>query len=147
MQRKLGCPRTSLGSLCEATSVFDAERLKDIIDELGGQLQPLAQDRRLQDIGQTITLVDGSLIAALPKIMEASRQKAETGSGLVKWRLHTHSEILRGIPRSRDHSLMYRSSAVRVALRASAQSERVGLSLQSCSKVSSASVSSFSAES
>ena len=76
VQRKLGCARASLGSLSEATSVFDAERLKEIIAELGEQLQPLAHDRRLVDIQQTITLVDGSLIAALPKIMEASWRKA-----------------------------------------------------------------------
>jgi hypothetical protein len=98
VQRKLGCPRASLGSLSEATSVFDAERLKEIITELGDQLQPLTQDKRLQDIKQTITLVDGSLIAALPNIMEASWRKAKTGKGMVKWRLHTHFEILRGIP-------------------------------------------------
>jgi hypothetical protein len=98
VQRKLGCPRSSLGSLSEATSVFDAESLKEIIAELGEQLQPLAHDRRLVDIQQTITLVDGSVIAALPKIMEASWRKADTGSGLVKWRLHTHFELLRGVP-------------------------------------------------
>lgn len=98
VQRKLGCQRASLGSLSEAASVFDSQRLKEIIDELGVQLQPLAQDRRLQDLDQTIMLVDGSLIAALPKIMEASWRKAETGSGMVKWRLHTHFEILRGVP-------------------------------------------------
>jgi hypothetical protein len=98
VQRKLGCPRASLGSLSEATSVFDAERLKEIITELGDQLQPLSQDIRLQDIKQTITLVDGSLIAALPNIMEASCRKAKTGKGMVKWRLHTHFEILRGVP-------------------------------------------------
>ncbi len=61
-------------------------------------MQPLAQDKRLQDIQQTITLVDGSLLAALPKIMEASWRKASTGSGMVKWRLHTHFEVLRGVP-------------------------------------------------
>jgi hypothetical protein len=98
VQKKLGCPRASLGSLSEATSVFDAERLQEIIGELREQLQPLAQDKRLNDIDQTITMVDGSLIAALPKIMEASWRKANTGSGMVKWRLHTHFEILRGIP-------------------------------------------------
>ena len=98
VQKKLGCARASLGSLSEATSVFDAQRLKEIIEELGVQLQPLAGDKRLSAIDQTITLVDGSLIAALPKIMEASWRKANTGSGMVKWRLHTHFEILRGIP-------------------------------------------------
>jgi hypothetical protein len=98
VQKKLGCGRASLGSLSEATGVFDAQRLKEIIEELGLQLQPLAGDKRLSGIDQTITLVDGSLIAALPKIMEASWRKADTGSGMVKWRLHTHFEILRGIP-------------------------------------------------
>ncbi len=98
VQKKLGCARSSLGSLSEATSVFDSERLQEIIGELGDQLQPLAQDKRLQDIQQTITLVDGSLLAALPKIMEASWRKASTGSGMVKWRLHTHFEVLRGVP-------------------------------------------------
>jgi hypothetical protein len=65
VQKKLGSARASLGSLSEATSVFDAQRLQEIIEELGEQLQPLAVDKRLSDIDQTITLVDGSLIAAL----------------------------------------------------------------------------------
>jgi hypothetical protein len=98
VQRKLGCPRTSLGSLSEATQVFDAESLKEIVEELGTQLAPLAQNKRLSEIKQAITLVDGTLIAALPKIMEASWRKANQGSGLVKWRLHTHLELLRGVP-------------------------------------------------
>jgi hypothetical protein len=98
VQRKLKCPRASLGSLSEASRVFDPERMKEIITELGEQLQPLAQDDRLSDIQQTITLVDGSLISALPNIMEASWRKAATGNGMVKWRLHTHFEVLRGVP-------------------------------------------------
>ena len=40
VQRKLGCPRTSLGSLSEATSVFDAQRLQQIIQELKLALDP-----------------------------------------------------------------------------------------------------------
>jgi hypothetical protein len=78
--------------------VFDPDRLQEIIGELGDRLEPLAQDQRLKRIDQTITLVDGSLIAALPRIMEASFRKATTGNGMVKWRLHTHFEVLRGIP-------------------------------------------------
>jgi len=98
VQKKLGCSRASLGSLSEASTVFDPDRLKEIIGELRDQLQPLAQDKRLSDIKQTITLVDGSLIVALPRIMEASFRKATSGGGMVKWRLHTHFEVLRGIP-------------------------------------------------
>lgn len=98
VRRKLQCPRASLGSLSEATRVFDPELLKEIVAELGEQLKPLAQDKRLNEIQQTITLVDGTLVAALPRIMEASWRKASAGSGLVKWRLHTHFETLRGVP-------------------------------------------------
>jgi len=98
VQRLLGCPRAALGSLSEAATVFDAERLKGVIAELGMQLEPLARDKRLVDIHQKLTLVDGSLISALPRIMHASWLKSQTGSGLVKWRLHTHFEVDRYVP-------------------------------------------------
>jgi len=98
VQRKLGCQRASLGSLSEAATVFDADRLKEIIAELGAELKPLARDARLQDIDQTLVLVDGSLIAALPSIMEASWRKQNQVSGMVKWRLHTHFEVDRYVP-------------------------------------------------
>lgn len=98
VQKRLGCPRSSLGSLSEATTVFEPARLKEIIAELGAELQPLGRDARLKDIQHTLTLVDGTLIAALPKLMEASWRKATTGSGLVKWRLHTHFEVDRYVP-------------------------------------------------
>jgi hypothetical protein len=77
VQRELGCPRASLRSLSEASSIFDSQSLKEIIAELGDQLQPLAHDKRLDEIHQTITLVDGSVIAALPRIMEASWRKRQ----------------------------------------------------------------------
>jgi hypothetical protein len=98
VQRLLGCPRAALGSLSEAATVFDAQRLKDVIAELGAQLEPLARDKRLVDIRQKLTLVDGTLISALPKLMHASWLKAKTGSGNVKWRLHTHFEVDRYVP-------------------------------------------------
>ena len=98
VQRKLGCPRAALGSLSEAATVFDPERLLEIIAELGAELKPLGRDPRLKDIDQTLTLVDGTLIAALPKLMQASWLKEQTGSGLVKWRLHTHFEVDRYVP-------------------------------------------------
>jgi hypothetical protein len=53
VQKKLGCQRAALGSLSEAATVFDADRLKDIIAELGAELKPLARDARLPDIDQT----------------------------------------------------------------------------------------------
>jgi hypothetical protein len=98
VQRLLGCSRASLGSLSEAASVFDAERLKEIIEELGGQLQLLTREPRLQGISQTLTLVDATLVSALPRIMHASCRKGQDQSGMVKWRLHTHFDVMRYVP-------------------------------------------------
>lgn len=98
VQKKLGCPRSSLGSLSESVSCFDPEPLKQIIAELGAQLEPVGRDTRLKDIRHTVTLVDASLLAALPRMAEASLLKAQSGSGLIKWRLHTHFEVDRHAP-------------------------------------------------
>jgi hypothetical protein len=98
VQCKLGCPRASLGSWSEASTVFDPQRLKEIIAELGADLEPFARDARIKDLDQTLTLVDGTLLSALPKIVQASWLKESTGSGLVKWRLHTHFEVDRYVP-------------------------------------------------
>jgi hypothetical protein len=102
VQKKLGCPRAALGSLSEAAGVFDAQRLQEIITELGAELQPLGRDARLKDLPHTMMLVDGTLLNALPRVMEASCLKAATGSGLVKWRLHTHFEVDRYVPTRMD---------------------------------------------
>jgi len=98
VQRKLGCPRASLGSLSEASSVFDPDRVKEIIGELGADLKPFARDARIKDLNHTLMLVDGTLLAALPNLVQASWLKETTGSGLVKWRLHTHFEVDRYVP-------------------------------------------------
>lgn len=98
VQKKLGCARASLGSLSESVSVFDAERLKPIIEGLSEQLKPLAADQRLKDV-KGLTLVDGSIVEALPRIAMASFPKAQAGSGeKMKWTLHTHFEVDRSVP-------------------------------------------------
>lgn len=98
VQRKLGCSRASLGSLSEATDVFDPERLKQIIAELGQQLQVLGRDPRLTEIRQALTLVDGTLLDALPRLADASLQDSRAAKARCKWRLHTHFEVDRHVP-------------------------------------------------
>ena len=103
VQKKLGCERAALGSLSEAATVFDPERLVEIIQELSGQLDSChegkpATDKRLADLPGTLTLVDATLISAMPRIMSASVLKRKGESGTVKWRLHTHFEVDRHIP-------------------------------------------------
>lgn len=99
VQKKLGCARASLGSLSESVAVFDSERLKPIIESLGEKLVPIAADKRLKDLQHTLTLVDGSIVEALPRIAMASFRDAQAGSGKkMKWTLHTHFEVDRSVP-------------------------------------------------
>src|SRR5579863_9416759 len=58
VQRRLGCARTSLGSLSEATGVFDAQLLQTIIAELAAQVQPLQRGPEA-DALRGLTAVDG----------------------------------------------------------------------------------------
>jgi hypothetical protein len=98
VQKKLGVPRASLGSLSEARQVFDPELLQPIIAELAQQAQPLTCDSRLGDLKQMLRLVDGTLLTALPRMMQASLLKRQTGSGQVKWCLHTHFSVEKYVP-------------------------------------------------
>ena len=98
VQRKLGCLRASLGSLSEATDVFQPERLKEIIAELGGQLEPIARDRRLQDVHHVVTLVDGTLLKGLPVLAEAALRDSRATKLEGKVRLHTQFDLERGVP-------------------------------------------------
>lgn len=98
VQKKLGCPRASLGSLSESVTVFDPERLKPIIEGLGKKLKPVGADKRLKDI-TGLTLVDGSIVEALPRIAMASLREQQSGSSQkLKWTLHSFFEVDRYVP-------------------------------------------------
>jgi hypothetical protein len=98
VQRKLGCQRASLGSLSEATDVFQPERLKEIIAELGEQLKPIARDPRLKDVQHVLTLVDGTLMRGLPVLVQAALADPRTAKLKAKFRLHTQFDLERGVP-------------------------------------------------
>ena len=71
VQEKLGIKRTSLGSLSEASSVFDAELLQPLIKELAAQALPLENNPQLKALQQELVAVDGTLLPALPKMLWA----------------------------------------------------------------------------
>jgi hypothetical protein len=95
VRRKLGCSRASMGSLSEAMHVFEPELLAEIAQELLAQVpQWPAADPRLKELGQVITNVDSTLLLKLPQVTQACfAHRADRG-----WRLHTHFEVLRGVP-------------------------------------------------
>jgi len=93
VQRVLGVPRSSLGSLSEAARVFDSELLKEIVEQLALELKPMRHDPRLDDVGAILTAVDGTLIPALSK-MAWALWKGEHNA--VK--THVQLELLKGVP-------------------------------------------------
>jgi hypothetical protein len=99
VQRKLGCPRASLGSFSEATQVFEPERLQVIVEGLLGEVEVLPHDSRLDQLKQALVAVDGTLLKRLPQITQAAWQSRKHPDG---WRLHAQFEILRGVPRRMD---------------------------------------------
>jgi hypothetical protein len=97
VQKKLGCSRTSLGSLSEATDVFDPQRLEGIIGQL---VAHVPQHRRVgrEQVPQVLTAVDGSVIKTLASLAEAAYLRDKNGAAHSGWRFHTHFEIDRGVP-------------------------------------------------
>jgi len=93
VQRVLGVPRSSLGSLSEAARVFDSELLKGIVEELALELKPMRHDPRLDDVGAILTAVDGTLIPALSKMAWALWKDEHNA---VK--AHVQFEVLKGVP-------------------------------------------------
>jgi len=97
VQRKLGCGRASLGSLSEATDVFDPERLREIIGELAAEVKP-RQRLAGAEVEQFLMAVDGSVVQTLARIAEAAYLKTTRGDSKSAWRLHTHFDVERGVP-------------------------------------------------
>lgn len=97
VQRRLGCPRMSLGSFSEATDVFDPERLHAIIGELLDRAKPMRNVGR-GHVNHVLTAVDGSVIRTLASLTQAAFMNDKNGKSHSGWRFHTHFEIDRHIP-------------------------------------------------
>jgi Transposase DDE domain len=97
VQRKLRCGRASLGSLSEATDVFDPERLREVIGELAAQVEPM---RRVAGghREQLLMAVDGSVVKTLSSVAQATYLKNRHGQNKSAWRLHTHFDVDRLVP-------------------------------------------------
>lgn len=70
LAKQLGIRDFSKASFSEAPAVFQPQELIRVIEELTGDLHRLPRDPRLADIRHAITLVDGTLIKALPRLIE-----------------------------------------------------------------------------
>ena len=93
VQKKLGVPHASLGSLSAAARVFDPEPLQDIIAELAAEALPLESGREAEVL-RGLTAVDGSLLPALPKMAWALWVDDTHHAA----KLHLHFDVFKGVP-------------------------------------------------
>jgi len=93
VQKKLDAARASLGSLSEAARVFDSNLLKDIIQELSGQMPNVSRIPGFNASKGVLTAVDGTLIEAVAGMAWATWRRDRNGI-----KVHTQFEILKGVP-------------------------------------------------
>ena len=94
VQTKLGIKRTSLGSMSEASHIFDPQLLTPIICELAQEVNPLKFQNGLNNLDMTLVAVDGTLLKALPKMLWALWLDEDHRAAKV----HLEFDILKGIP-------------------------------------------------
>lgn len=97
VQKFFGAKRASLGSLSEASTVFDSELLKSIIHELSTKLNNVSSILGFDNSKGTLTAVDGSVIEAVGKMAWALWRSDRNGI-----KVHCQYEILKGTPVSME---------------------------------------------
>ncbi len=109
VQRRLGLPRTSLGSFSEATDVFEPERLEAIVAQLGQELPRADASWHRDYVPQVLTAVDGSVVKTLASLAKAAYLRDKNGQSHSGWRFHTHFEIDRHVPTRMDVTTAHNS--------------------------------------
>ena len=93
VQRRLGIGRVSLGSLSEATRVFDPQLLRALVGELAAQARPVVSGKEADALAH-LTAVDGSLWRGLPRMAWALWMDDKHRGA----KLHLHFDVLTGVP-------------------------------------------------
>lgn len=100
VKRKLGVKRASLGSLSEASHVFDPEPLKEIFLDLADQAFAGDAKKRPKGMPEDLAVIaaDGMLLAAVPRMVWALWLRDHDRAAKV----HLQFDILRGVPVEAD---------------------------------------------
>src|SRR6266446_4128508 len=102
VRKAFGSPRVPRSTLADAQRLFDPRLLVPLIESLKQRIGVLPHAGRLDGLTAKLVAVDGSFFAVAPHIAWALYNKSAhaDGGGSKKGhvRLHTHFDILRGIP-------------------------------------------------
>jgi len=94
VQKALGIRRMSLGSMSESVRIFDPDLLAKIFERLASQAPERSLNERLEGLDQILTVVDGSVLRALPRMVWALWLR-DTDRGV---RMHTQFEVAKDTP-------------------------------------------------
>jgi hypothetical protein len=103
VQKRLGIKRFSMGSFSESCRVFDPARLKEVVDQLAKELNPVGRQEMFKNLPGTIELVDGTLLRTLRSVVEAMWLPGTNGKDACRthaWKLHLNFDVDHHIPSS-----------------------------------------------
>jgi len=94
VRKALGLKRMSLGSMSESVRLFDPELVGDVFREMSKDAPAYRVDPRLNDLGQAVTAVDGTVLPALPRMTWA----VWLGDRKRGAKAHVHFDVRRSAP-------------------------------------------------
>jgi hypothetical protein len=94
VQKALGIRRMSLGSMSESVRMFDPALLAKVFEKLACEAPERTLDMRLKGLEQVLTIVDGTLLRALPRMVWAL-WLGETDRAV---KIHTQFEVAKDTP-------------------------------------------------
>jgi hypothetical protein len=92
VQKALGLRRMSLGSMSESVRLFDPSLLAEVFEGLAAEAKERATDPRLKDLRQVLTVVDGTILPALPRMTWALWLGEQDRAA----KAHVQFEVLKG---------------------------------------------------
>jgi hypothetical protein len=95
VSKRLDVKRFSLGSFSESVRVFDPDKLKAVVRQLAGELNPVNADPRLAPHlgGHALKLVDGTVLDAIASVAAAAWIPFQNGSVKHAWKLHVNLDF------------------------------------------------------
>lgn len=98
LARQLGVKPFSKASFSEAPAICDPAMMAAVVRELAADARALPADPRLADVKRAIKLADGTLLAALPKLVETLCRRNRDGSRYHAFRGHGVFDLRTGLP-------------------------------------------------
>jgi hypothetical protein len=101
VQKKLNIKRFSLGSFSESCRQFEPSLLKGVVEQLAGEMKPLARQEMFKKLPGIVELVDGTLLKTLRTVVEAMWLPGSDGKDEHRthaWKLHLNFDVDHHVP-------------------------------------------------